>query len=283
MITNKQPAFSCEFFPPRTDAGRENWREALADLAQLKPAFFSCTYGAGGTVQSGTRETIREIIERGFPGAPHITCIGSTREKIRELLLEYRDLGVSRVVALRGDLPEGMTDPGEFRYADELVSFIRKETGDHFHVEIAAYPEKHPEAGSMSEDLANFKKKADAGANSAITQYFFNLDAYLRYVEDLQKIGVDLPIVPGIMPITNYKQLARFSAGCGAEIPRWILIRLEELNDDLDSIRAFGLEVVTRLCEQLLDNGAPGLHFYTLNRAEPTVTLWNNLGLSNRS
>jgi len=282
MATSNQPAFSCEFFPPRTDAGRDSWREALDGLATLKPAFFSCTYGAGGTTQTGTRETVAEIITSGHDAAAHITCIGSTEEKIRELLKDYKTLGVKRLVALRGDLPEGMEDPGVFRYADELVSFIRSESGDHFHIEIAAYPEKHPQAGNMGEDLLNFKKKVDAGADSAITQYFFNPDAYFRFVDDLRKIGVELPIVPGIMPITNYKQLARFSAGCGAEIPRWILVRLQEFDDDLESIRTFGLEVVTRLCEQLLDNGAPGLHFYTLNRAEPTVTLWNNLGLSNR-
>jgi len=283
MANNKHPAFSCEFFPPRTDAGRESWREALSGLAQLKPAFFSCTYGAGGTTQSGTRETVEEIIASDNDAAAHITCIGSTEEKIRELLRDYQALGVTRLVALRGDLPEGMEDPGVFHYAEELVSFIRKESGDHFHIEIAAYPEKHPEARNMGEDLSNFKKKVDAGADSAITQYFFNLDAYLRYVDDLNKMGVGLPVVPGIMPITNYRQLARFSAGCGAEIPRWILVRLQEFDEDLDSIRAFGLEVVTRLCEQLLDSGAPGLHFYTLNRAEPTATLWNNLGLSNRT
>ena len=281
MATTKHPAFSCEFFPPRTDTGRENWRESLVGLAKLKPAFFSCTYGAGATTQSGTRETVEEIIASGHAAAAHITCIGSTEDKIRDLLEDYRSLGVKRLVALRGDLPEGMEDPGVFHYADELVAFIRKETGNYFHIEIAAYPERHPEARTLSEDLANFKKKVDAGADSGITQYFFNLDAYLRYVDDLKKIGVELPIVPGIMPITNFKQLARFSAGCGAEIPRWILVRLEELNDDLDSIRAFGIEVITRLCEQLLENGAPGLHFYTLNRSEPTVTLWKNLGLSN--
>jgi methylenetetrahydrofolate reductase (NADPH) len=271
--------YSCEFFPPRTDAGRDNWRAALAELAQLKPAYFSCTYGAGGTDQSGTRETIREIIDSGFPGAPHITCIGSTREKIRELLLDYRDLGVNRVVALRGDLPEGMTDPGEFHYADELVRFIREETDDRFFIEIAAYPEKHPQAASLQEDLLNFCKKVDAGADSAITQYFYNPDAYYRYVDALADMGVDIPVVPGIMPITNFKQLARFSANCGAEIPRWIATRLEGYGDDLDSIRDFGLDVVTRLCEQLLNHGAPGLHFYTLNRAQPTATLWHRLDL----
>lgn len=275
--------FSCEFFPPRTDKGRDSWREALAGLATLKPAYFSCTYGAGGTNQDGTRDTVKEILAAGFPAAAHITCIGSTEQKIRELLNDYRDLGVNQLVALRGDLPEGMEDPGVFRHADELVRFIRAETGNHFHIEVAAYPERHPEASSISEDLANFTKKAEAGADSGITQYFFNTDAYYRYVDDLQKLGVDMPVVPGIMPITNYKQLARFSDSCGAEIPRWILVRLEEYGDDLDSIRQFGLEVVTDMCQQLLDNDAPGLHFYTLNRAEPTATLWNNLGLSTLS
>lgn len=279
-MTNKNRTFSCEFFPPRTDKGRESWREALSGLATLKPAYFSCTYGAGGTTQDGTRETVKEILAAGFPAAAHITCIGSTEQKIRELLQGYRELGVNRLVALRGDLPEGMDDPGVFRYADELVRFIRAETGNHFHIEVAAYPERHPEATSISEDLANFKKKVDAGASSGITQYFFNADAYYRYVDELQKMGVDMPIVPGIMPITNYKQLTRFSEGCGAEIPRWILVRLEEFGEDLESIRQFGLEVVSGLCQQLLDNDAPGLHFYTLNRAEPTVTLWNDLGLS---
>jgi len=280
MNTKRRSAFSCEFFPPRTDAGRETWRAALADLSKLNPGFFSCTYGAGGTTQSGTRETVEEILAAGFGAAAHVTCIGSTEDKIRELLTDYRALGVKRLVALRGDLPEGMEDPGVFHHADELVSFIRQESENEFHIEVAAYPEMHPESKNMGEDLLNFKKKVEAGADSSITQYFFNLDAYLRYVDELEKIDVSIPIVPGIMPITNYKQLARFSAACGAEIPRWILVRLEQFGEDLDSIRAFGIEVVTKLCEQLLDNGAPGLHFYTLNRAEPTTTLWNNLGLS---
>ena len=275
------PAFSCEFFPPRTDKGRDSWRSALAGLVELKPSYFSCTYGAGGTTQDGTRDTIVEIIDAGFPAAAHITCIGSTEAKIRELLDDYRSLGVNRLVALRGDLPEGMEDPGVFHYADELVAFIRAETGDYFHIEIAAYPEKHPQAASLQQDLQNFKKKVDAGASSGITQYFFNADAYFRFVDSLATIGVDIPIVPGIMPITNFKQLARFSAACGAEIPRWIFTRLEDFDDDLESIRDFGLDVVGELCQQLLDGGAPGLHFYTLNRAEPTASLWRNLGLSN--
>jgi methylenetetrahydrofolate reductase (NADPH) len=278
-MANNKRRYSCEFFPPRTDKGRESWRTALAELVKLKPAYFSCTYGAGGTTQTGTAETLKEILAAGFPAAAHITCIGSTRKKIGNLLTEYKKMGVDRLVALRGDLPEGMTDPGEFHYADELISFIRSETGDAFHIEVAAYPEKHPEAASMQQDLANFKKKAEAGADSAITQYFFNTDAYIRYVDSLRALGVDLPIVPGIMPLTNYKQIVRFSEACGAEIPRWILTRLEGYGDDLESIRAFGLDVVTTMCERLLELGAPGLHFYTLNRAEPTATIWHGLGL----
>ena len=279
MANNNERQYSCEFFPPRTDKGRETWRTALVELVKLKPAYFSCTYGAGGTTQSGTVETLKEILAAGFPAAAHITCIGSTENKIRGLLNEYKEMGINRLVALRGDLPDDLTDPGEFRFADELVMFIRKETADFFHIEIAAYPEKHPEAASMLQDLENFKKKTVAGANSAITQYFFNTDAYFRFVDSCRGMDMDIPIVPGIMPITNYVQLARFSAACGTEIPRWIVTRLESYGDDLESIRAFGLDVVSKLCGQLLEQGAPGLHFYTLNRAEPTSTIWKNLGL----
>ena len=279
-MANNNRQYSCEFFPPRTDNGRESWREALAELVKLKPAYFSCTYGAGGTTQEGTADTLKQILAAGFPAAAHITCIGSTEDKIRDLLNQYREMGVNRLVALRGDLPEGMADPGVFHYAGELISFIRKESGNDFHIEIAAYPEKHPEAENLQQDMANFKKKALAGADSAITQYFFNTDAYYRFVDSLQDMGVDIPIVPGIMPITNYKQIVRFSAACGAEIPRWILTRLEGYNDDLESIRAFGLDVVTAMCERLLEQGVPGLHFYTLNRAEPTSTIWRNLALT---
>ena len=279
-MANNNRQYSCEFFPPRTDNGRESWREALAELVKLKPAYFSCTYGAGGTTQEGTADTLKQILAAGFPAAAHITCIGSTEDKIRDLLNQYREMGVNRLVALRGDLPEGMADPGVFHYAGELISFIRKESGNDFHIEIAAYPEKHPEAENLQQDMANFKKKALAGADSAITQYFFNTDAYYRFVDSLQDMGVDIPIVPGIMPITNYKQIVRFSAACGAEIPRWILTRLEGYNDDLESIRAFGLDVVTAMCERLLAQGVPGLHFYTLNRAEPTSTIWRNLALT---
>ncbi len=222
---------------------------------------------------------MKEIIRKGFAAAPHITCIGSTPEKIKALLDSYIALGIKRIVALRGDLPPGQDQAGHFLFADQLVAFIREQTGDHFHIEIAAYPEKHPQATSIQEDLLNFKKKADAGASAAITQYFFNPDAYFRFVDDCAKLGVTIPIVPGIMPITNYKQLARFSEGCGAEIPRWIATRLEGYGEDLEAIRAFGLDVTLRLCETLLERGAPGLHFYTLNRTEPTRTIWKQLGL----
>lgn len=272
--------FSCEFFPPRTEQGRINLDVTLAELTKLQPTYISCTYGAGGTTQAGTFETVQAIAQQGIPAAPHITCIGSTREKISGLLQQYKAAGLSRIVALRGDLPEGMSDPGEFRFANELVAFIRAETGDHFHIEVAAYPEKHPQSVSMQDELLHFVQKVEAGANAAITQYFYNADAWARFVDDCKRLGITIPIIPGIMPITNYKQLARFSAACGAEIPRWIITRLQAYGDDLESIRAFGLEVCLQLCEQLLDAGAPGLHFYTMNRAEPTTTLWQQLGLS---
>ena len=278
-MAHEERQYSCEFFPPRTDKGRDSWREALTGLVKLKPAYFSCTYGAGGTTQEGTADTLKEILAAGFPAAAHITCIGSSEDKIRDLLAQYRTMGVNRLVALRGDLPEGMADPGVFHYADELISFIRKETDDEFHIEIAAYPEKHPEAESLQKDMANFKKKAIAGADSAITQYFFNTDAYFRFVDSLQDMGVDIPIVPGIMPITNHKQIVRFSDACGAEIPRWIHQRMESYGDDMDSVRKFGIEVVTQLCQTLLDSGAPGIHFYTMNQVEPTREIYNNLGL----
>lgn len=271
--------YSCEFFPPKTEQGRAALSAAIDELGPLKPAYFSCTYGAGGSTQDGTAETVQEIIRKGFVAAPHITCIGSTPDKIRALLDRYIALGIQRIVALRGDLPPGQDQVGHFLYADQLVAFIRQQTGNHFHIEVAAYPEKHPEAVSIREDLLNFKKKVDAGANAAITQYFFSPDAYFRFVDDCTQLGVTLPVVPGIMPITNYKQLARFSEGCGAEIPRWIAARLEAYGDDLDAIRSFGLEVTMRLCETLLERGAPGLHFYTLNRSEPTRAIWQQLGL----
>ncbi|MEJ5211384.1 MAG: methylenetetrahydrofolate reductase [NAD(P)H] [Burkholderiales bacterium] len=271
--------FSFEFFPPKTPEGVEKLRATRRQLAQLRPAFFSVTFGAGGSTRDRTLETVLEIQAEGYNAAPHLSCIGSTRESIREVLATYKAHGIRHIVALRGDLPSGMADPGEFHYANELVEFIRRETGDWFHIEVAAYPEFHPQAKSAREDLINFKRKVEAGANAAITQYFYNADAYFRFVEDCEALGVTIPIVPGIMPITNYAQLARFSDACGAEIPRWIRKRLEGMADDLDQIRAFGLDVVTDLCDRLLQGGAPGLHFYTLNQAGPTSTIWQRLGL----
>ena len=272
-------SFSCEFFPPKTDEGRKNIEATLLELKKVNPDYISCTFGAGGTTQEGTFDTIQQIMQHGLSAAPHITCIGSTREKIASLLKQYKDAGVSRIVALRGDLPEGMEDPGEFRYANELIEFIRNETGNHFHIEVAAYPEKHPQSANMQDDLLHFAHKVEAGADAAITQYFYNADAWTRFVEDSERLGVSIPIIPGIYPITNYKQLARFSASCGAEIPRWITTRLDGYGDDLDSIRSFGFDVTLQLCEQLIDAGAAGLHFYSMNRAEPTVRLWHELNL----
>ena len=272
--------FSFEFFPPKNDEGWVRLRATLEALAPCDPAFFSVTFGAGGSTQEGTVEAVGAILEAGFDAAPHLSCIGSTRDNVAALLERYRGMGVKRIVALRGDMPSGMHEAGEFHHANELVAFIRETTGDHFHIEVAAYPEFHPQAPSAWQDLENFARKVRAGADSAITQYFFNPDAWERFVEDCERLGLDLPIVPGIMPITTYPQLARFSDMCGAEIPRWIRKRLEGYGDDRESIRAFGLEVVTRLCQDLLDLGAPGLHFYTMNRAGPTLAIWDNLGLA---
>ncbi len=271
--------FSFEFFPPRNQEGQTALRETIAQLAQLKPKFFSVTFGAGGSTREGTYETVKNIQAQGQLAAPHISCIGTTRADIRALLDSYRKLGIHHLVALRGDLPKDAPKTGDFHYANELVAFIRAETGSDFYIEVAAYPEFHPESPSADSDLRHFANKVKAGANSAITQYFFNVDAYWRFVDDCQALGVDVPIVPGIMPITNYKQLARFSDTCGAEIPRWIRRRLEGFGDDLDSLRAFGLDVTTDLCDKLLTGGSPGLHFYTLNRAGPSCTVWERLGL----
>jgi methylenetetrahydrofolate reductase (NADPH) len=273
-------AFSVEFFPPRDEAARAKLRETSAQLAQLRLDFFSVTYGAGGSTREGTHETVRELLQRGLAVAPHLSCVGATRAALIEQLQAYRALGVRRLVALGGDIPSGMASAsGEFRYAYQLVELIRAETGDHFRVEVAAYPEIHPRARSAEDDVRQFKRKIDAGADAGITQYFYNADAYFRFVDECESLGLDVPIVPGIMPITNYRQLARFSDRCGAEIPRWIRQRLESYGEDLDSIRAFGLDVTTDLCERLLRAGAPGLHFYTLNRAGPTCTVWERLGL----
>ncbi|MBK9596681.1 MAG: methylenetetrahydrofolate reductase [NAD(P)H] [Rhodocyclales bacterium] len=274
-----KPEISFEFFPPQTAEGAEKLRATRRQLAQLKPAFFSCTFGAGGSTRDRTLETVLEIQAEGLPAAPHLSCIGSTRENIRAVLDRYQAAGIRRIVALRGDLPSGMADAGEFRYANELVAFIRAETGDWFHIEVAAYPEYHPQAKSPRDDLANFKRKVDAGANSAITQYFFNADAYAHFVEEVQALGVAVPIVPGIMPIANFSKIARFSDACGTEIPRWMRRKFESFGDDSASVRAFGLDVVTELCARLLDRGAPGLHFYTLNQAGLTSTICQRLGL----
>ncbi|TAM46198.1 MAG: methylenetetrahydrofolate reductase [NAD(P)H] [Gammaproteobacteria bacterium] len=272
--------FSFEFFPPKDTEARARLRDATAQLAQLKPKFFSVTFGAGGSTREGTYEAVKEIQAAGHAAAPHISGIASTRAEIRELLSRYKALGIHHLVVLRGDRPKNGSDPtGDFRYANELVEFIRAETDSAFHIEVAAYPEFHPEASTAEADIDHFTRKVKAGANAAITQYFFNPDAYYRFVDACEQRGLDLPIVPGIMPITNFKQLARFSDACGAEIPRWIRRRLEGYGDDLDAIRAFGLDVTTELCRQLLDGGAPGLHFYTLNRAGPTCTIWERLGL----
>lgn len=271
--------FSFEFFPPKTPEGMAKLRATREQLAQLEPKFFSVTYGAGGSTRDRTLEAVMEIQASGSASAPHLSCIGSTQESIQEILDLFKSKGIRHIVALRGDLPSGMADPGEFRYANELVAFIRQQTSDWFHIEVAAYPEIHPQAKNAQDDLHNFKRKADAGANAAITQYFFNADAYFRFVDDCVAMNVNIPIVPGIMPITNCTQILRFSDACGAEIPRWIRKRLEAYGDDLDSIRAFGLDVVTDLCDQLLQGGAPGLHFYTLNQAGPSSIIWQRLGL----
>ncbi len=264
---------SLEFFPTKTPEGAAKLRAARERLYALEPECCSVTFGAGGSTQDGTLQAVVEIMGEGRPAAPHLSCIGQTRESIRERLAAYRAAGVTRIVALRGDLPSGYGSGGEFRYASDLVAFIRAETGDHFHLEVAAYPETHPQARSPQSDLEAFAAKVKAGANSGITQYFFNSDAYFRYVDDLHKLGVDVPIVPGIMPITSSTQLMRFSDACGAEIPRWIRMRLQAFGDDTASIKAFGLDVVADLCEQLVNGGVPGLHFYTMNQAEAVLGL----------
>ena len=271
--------FSFEFFPPKTAEGNEKLIKVRDTLAELNPKYFSVTFGAGGSTQQGTIDTVTSIKQAGFDAAPHLSCVGSTKENIREILNGYMDKGINRIVALRGDMPSGTQDIGEFRFANELVDFIRSETNDHFHIEVAAYPEFHPQASSAKDDLNNFKRKMEAGANSAITQYFFNPDAYFRFVDDCEKLGITAPIVPGIMPITNYTQLARFSDMCGSEIPRWIRKRLESYGDDKDSIKAFGEDIISEMCHQLLESGAPGLHFYTMNATKPTLAIWKNLGL----
>ena len=270
---------SIEFFPPQTPEGVEKLRATRAELAKLQPEFFSVTYGAGGSTRERTFAIVREIASEGFDAAPHLSCIGSTRESIREILAEFKSAGIRRIVALRGDLPSGMAEAGEFRYANELVEFIRAETGSHFSLEVAAYPEWHPQARSPKDDLDAFARKVKAGANSAITQYFYNADAYFHFVDEARALGVDIPIVPGIMPIVGFTKLARFSDACGADLPRWMRKKFESFGDDSDSIRAFGLDLVTELCERLLKGGAPGLHFYSMNQSALTCEICRRLGL----
>jgi methylenetetrahydrofolate reductase (NADPH) len=269
---------SFEFFPPKTPEGVEKLRVASKELARLSPKFVSVTFGAGGSTQEGTLDTVLDMAKDGLQAAPHLSCIGSSKDNLRAVLERYRANGIRHIVALRGDLPSGMVEIGEFRHASDLVSFIRAEYGDWFWIEVACYPEYHPQARSPRHDLENFARKVQAGANSAITQYFYNADAYFRFVDDVRKLGVEVPIVPGIMPITNYTQLMRFSEMCGAEVPRWIALRLASFGDDREAIRAFGLDVVTQLCERLVKEGVPGLHFYTLNAATATKSICERLG-----
>lgn len=276
-------SFSFELFPPRTPEGVAKLPAVINQLAAVGPNYFSVTYGAGGSDQDGTYQTLVAVVEHaGVEAAPHLTCVGSTRAHVGELLNRYREMGVKRIVALRGDLPAtamSASAPGEFHYANELVSFIRETHGDHFLIEVAAYPEMHPQATKPSEDFEHFRRKVEAGADAALTQLFFNADAYFDFVDRCTKAGITIPIVPGIMPITGFANTVRFCGGCGADLPRWVRLRLEELEDDKPALQEFGAEVVTRLCETLLRGGAPGLHFYTINQAAPTLRLWKNLSL----
>jgi methylenetetrahydrofolate reductase (NADPH) len=277
---------SCEFFPPKTDKGISNMRRVRENLRPLAPEFYSVTFGAGGSTQDNTMEAVLEIQQSqpqtGIDAAPHLSCVGSNAERLREMLSTYKENDIRRIVALRGDLPSGMRDPGDFRYANELVSFIRAETGDYFNIEVAAYPEVHPQAQTAEFDLDNFKRKVDAGADSAITQYFYNIDAYRFFLDRCEKKGIDIPVIPGIMPINNFAQLARFSASCGAEIPRWLRKRLEEFYDDTESMKAFTLDFLTDFTQQLIELDVPGLHFYTMNKTEPTLTICQRLNLVKR-
>jgi len=269
--------FSFEFYPPKTEEGAASLQVVHSKLAELKPDFFSVTFGAGGSTRDKTFDTVVGIQAKGIAAAPHLSCVASTKDNIRAILKDYQNHGIAKIVALRGDLPSGMMSAGEFRYANELVEFIRQETGDYFQIHVAAYPEVHPQSASGNEDFKNFKRKVDAGADAAITQYFYNAEAYFYFLDSCEKNGIDIPIVPGIMPITQYAQLFRFSEMCGADIPRWMRKRLEGFGDDRASIQAFGLDLVTNLCQRLLDSGAPGLHFYTMNQAAPTLAILGNL------
>jgi methylenetetrahydrofolate reductase (NADPH) len=275
---NKHIPISFEFFPPNTPVGSEKLKTVVQDLAAVKPEFFSVTYGAGGATREKTLSTVRDIAALGFEAAPHLSCIGSTADSIREILATYRAQGIQRLVALRGDLPSGMATAGEFRYASELIEFIRKEQGQDWFIEVAAYPEYHPQERYAKRDLQHFASKVKAGANSAITQFFFNPDAYFHFVDEVRSLGVTVPIVPGIMPIHNYAKIVQFAARDGIEIPRWVALKMEGFMDDAASVRAFGIEVVARLCERLVAGGAPGIHFYTLNQSPLTLDICRKLG-----
>ncbi|MDR0529355.1 MAG: methylenetetrahydrofolate reductase [NAD(P)H] [Zoogloeaceae bacterium] len=280
MRPAENPELSIEFFPPQTQEGMEKLRVERARLAIVKPAYFSVTYGAGGSTRERTFSAVREIAAEGYDAAPHLSCIGASRASIQETLQLFKDMGIRRIVALRGDLPSGMAVAGEFRYAHELVAFIRAETGDLFHLSVAAYPEWHPQSASPAADLENFARKARAGADAALTQYFYNADSYFHFVEAAERLGVNIPIIPGVMPIMGFSRLARFSDMCGAEIPRWMRRKFEAFGDDAPSVRAFGLDIVTSLCERLLEGGAPGLHFYSMNQSALTTEICARLRLS---
>lgn len=282
-MSSNNPELSFEFFPPRTEKGFDNLVAVHADLAKFDPTFFSVTYGAGGSTQDGTFDAVKAILETGSAAAPHLTCVGASHDLIRTTVNSYLNLGVQRIVVLRGDLPSGMVERGDFKYAEDLVRFIRQEFGDQLHLEVAAYPDFHPESATPLTDIQYLKRKFDAGASSGITQYFYNADSYFAFIDEAQHMGVDAPIVPGIMPITNYATLVRFSDACGADLPRWIRARLEQYQHDEASLKAFGLDVVTHLCHDLLDNGVPGLHFYSLNKTEPTTQICRNLGILEQS
>ena len=277
MQSEHPQLFSFEFYPPKTKEGAANLQVVHSKLAALNPDFFSVTFGAGGSTRDKTFDTVVDIQAKGIAAAPHLSCVASTKENIRAILQNYRQHGIAKIVALRGDLPSGMMSAGEFRYANELVEFIRLETGDYFDIHVAAYPEVHPQAKDAQEDFKNFKRKVAAGANAAITQYFYNAEAYFYFVDLCEKNGITIPIVPGIMPITQYSQLFRFSEMCGADIPRWMRKRLESFGDDREAIQEFGLELVSNLCQRLLDGGAPGLHFYTMNQSAPTLAILERL------
>ena len=283
LVQNQHPQlFSFEFYPPKTEEGAVSLQGVQSKLAKLNPDFFSVTFGAGGSTRDKTFDTVIDIQAKGIAAAPHLSCVASTKANIRAILKDYRDNGIAKIVALRGDLPSGMMSAGEFRYANELVEFIRQETGDYFQIHVAAYPEVHPQSANATEDFKNFKRKVEASADAVITQYFYNAEAYFYFVDTCEKNGITIPIVPGIMPITQYAQLFRFSEMCGADIPRWMRKRLESYGDDREAVQAFGLDLVSNLCQRLLEGGAPGLHFYTMNQAVPTMAILEKLQIKSQ-